>query len=69
VTEVTGNPARAAGIRAGDVLVMMDSRPIEGVEDFRRRVAGLEAGRTVALLVQRSAGPQFVALEVPESGQ
>lgn len=69
VTEVTGNPARAAGIRTGDVLVMMDSRPIEGVEDFRRRVSGLEAGRTVALLVQRSAGPQFVALEVPESGQ
>lgn len=67
ITEVTGNPARAAGLRAGDVLVMMNSRPIEGVEDFRRRVAGLEAGRTVALLVQRPEGPQFIALEVPEA--
>lgn len=69
VTEVTGNPARAAGIRAGDVLVMMNARPIQGVEDFHRRAAALEGGRTVALLVQRPGGPQFVALEVPESGQ
>lgn len=68
VTQVTGEPARAAGIRVGDVLVMMNSRAIQGVEDFRRRVTGLEGGRTVALLVQRSEGPQFVALEVPESG-
>lgn len=69
VAAVAGDPARAAGVRAGDVLVMMNSRPIEGVDDFRRRVAGLEAGRTVALLVQRTEGPQFIALEVPESAQ
>ncbi|MDZ7749509.1 MAG: MucB/RseB C-terminal domain-containing protein [Halofilum sp. (in: g-proteobacteria)] len=66
VTEVDEGPAASAGVEAGDVLVMMNSRPIRGVEDFRARVAELPGGRSVALLIQRASGPQFVAVEVPE---
>jgi serine protease Do len=61
-------PAAAAGVREGDVLVMMNSRPIRGLADFRERVEALPPGRTVALLVQRADGPQFVAVDVPEAG-
>ncbi len=61
-------PAAASGLREGDVLVLMNSRPIAGVDDFRRQVAQLEAGSKVALLVQRRGGPQFVAIEVPTDG-
>lgn len=67
VTGVEDGAARAAGLRAGDVLVMMNSRPIRGVDDFRRRLGAMEPGRTVAFLVQRERGPQFVAVEIPES--
>ncbi|MEX1081949.1 MAG: Do family serine endopeptidase [Halofilum sp. (in: g-proteobacteria)] len=60
--------AASADLSEGDVLVLMNSRPIAGVDDFREQVAQLDAGSKVALLVQRPGGPQFVAIEVPESG-
>jgi len=66
IEQIDAEPARSTELQKGDVLLMMNSRPIRGVEDFRRRVTDLPAGRTVALLVQRGDGPQFVAIEVPE---
>ena len=66
VTGVEAGAARSAGLRTGDVLVMMNARPIRGVDDFRARLADMEPGRTVAFLVQRERGPQFVAVEIPE---
>lgn len=67
ITEIEAGAAADAGLRRGDVLVMMNARPIEGVEDFGSRLADMEAGRTVALLVQRERGPQFLAVEIPET--
>lgn len=58
-------PAAEAGVREGDVIVLMDARPITGVDDFRLQVDALSAGSKVALLVQREGGPQFVAIDVP----
>jgi serine protease Do len=67
IVELTGAPAAGSGLRRGDVIVMMNSRPIEGVTDFAERVAQLPGGRSVALLVERDSGPQFIAIEVPEA--
>ncbi|MDX1608666.1 MAG: DegQ family serine endoprotease [Halofilum sp. (in: g-proteobacteria)] len=67
VTDPGDGPAARAGLRRGDVLVMMNSRPIAGVDDLRRRLAEVEPGRTVAFLVEREDGPQFLAIEIPES--
>lgn len=67
VAEVTGAPASAAGIRAGDVLLMMNAAPIEGVDDFHQRERMLSPGRTVALLVQRNGDTQYIAVETPEA--
>lgn len=67
VVELTSAPAVGSGLRRGDVIVMMNSRPIEGVADFGERVAELSGGRSVALLVERDSGPQFIAIEVPEA--
>jgi len=65
VTDPGEDAAARAGLRAGDVLMMMNSRPIAGVDESRQRLAAIPPGRTVALLVQREDGPQFVAVEVP----
>ncbi len=67
VVELLSQPAVGSGLRRGDVIVMMNSRPIEGVDDFAERVAELPGGRSVALLVERDEGPQFIAIEVPEA--
>jgi len=65
ISEITSGPGRAAGLRQGDVLTLMNAEPIQGVDDFRRRVADLAAGDSLAVLVQRDEGPQFVAIEIP----
>ncbi len=40
VTEVIkGGPAEKAGIQKGDIIVTLDGTPIEGVNDFRNRIA------------------------------
>ena len=67
VVELLSAPAIGSGLRRGDVIVMMNSRPIEGVLDFAARIAELPGGRSVALLVERDGGPQFIAIEVPEA--
>ncbi len=55
-------PASEAGVQKGDVITMIDNREIETVEDFEDIAAGLKAGKSVALLVQRRSGPVFLAI-------
>ena len=55
-------PASEAGIQKGDVITMIDNRAIESVDQFESVTQGLESGKSVALLVQRRAGPVFLAI-------
>lgn len=66
VREVDPGPALKAGIRPDDVITTFNNTPVEGVADFRERIADLEPGDSAALLVQRPDGSQFIAVEVPE---
>ncbi len=65
VYEVGPGAGMAAGIRRGDVIQMLDGKKIRNTDDFKKAVDGLKAGRSVAVLVQRYAGPVFLALKVP----
>jgi S1-C subfamily serine protease len=49
-----GSPAATGGVRAGDVIVELDGRPIEGVGDLQRVMVGEMVGRPVALGVERA---------------
>ncbi|OQX33203.1 MAG: hypothetical protein B0D84_04950 [Candidatus Sedimenticola endophacoides] len=66
VDEVRPGAASAAGVRSGDVIQMINSRPISNAGDFEQQVAALAPGKTTAILVLRQAGPIFLALRVPE---
>jgi serine protease Do len=65
VKKVTEGPARAAGIRAGDVIQMINNSPVNSVSDLKQLVEGLPKGKSVAVLVLRKTGPLFLALRVP----
>jgi len=65
VAEVTGNPARAAGIRAGDVIVQFGGEPVASPEAFGEMVEAASAGRSVPVLVHRDGTPVFIALRIP----
>jgi S1-C subfamily serine protease len=57
-----GSPAAAGGVRAGDLIVELDGRPIEGVGDLQRLMVGEVVGRSVSVDVERDGS--ILALQV-----
>jgi len=66
VESVDSGPASKAGIRRGDVLVMIDQQRVEDAAQFKKIVDGLREGSSVPVLVQRRGSPIFLALKVAE---
>ncbi len=66
VTGVKAGPANDAGIRQGDVIVMINNKNISGAKHFREITAELPNGKPVAVLIQRRDGPVFLAIRLPE---
>ncbi len=52
-----GSPAAAGGLHAGDLIVELDGRPIEGVADLQRLLDDRLVGRPVRLRVARDGRP------------
>ncbi len=66
VLDVQPGSAKSAGIRQGDVIQMMNGEPIDTIDEFKEQVEALSPGKFVSLLVQRSHGPEFLAMRIPE---
>ncbi|VTU36377.1 putative periplasmic serine endoprotease DegP-like precursor [Variovorax sp. PBS-H4] len=56
--------ARSEGIRAGDLIVAVNDKRLERVDDFRRALSGVTAGGTVALLVMRDRRLAYVPVRI-----
>ena len=63
VTEVAEGPAKRAGIRAGDLILMLNSRKVENAAVFTELSASLSPGKAVSVLVQRQGNPIFLAVK------
>lgn len=66
VTQVNKGPARVAGIRRGDVILMLNNADVKSTKQFRRQVKKLAAGKSVPILIQRGEAPIFLALKIPK---
>jgi len=66
VKEVSDGPARRAGVRQGDVILMLNHSRIADAVNFRALVKELPSGRPVPLLVNRAGGALFLAIKLPE---
>ena len=65
VQSLEAGPARDSGVRAGDVITMLDQQRIDSLETFRDIAADLEHGRAVPLLLVRNGSPRFLPLRLP----
>ncbi len=57
-------PAEKAGIRAGDVISMIDNKAVDSGDDVESVLSELDDRKSVAVLVHRSEGPVFLALQI-----
>ena len=61
ITEVESDDAWRAGLRPGDVILMVNNRSVENMEDFDTLVSKVEVGKAVALRVWRNGASSFIA--------
>lgn len=64
VEEVLEGPGSEAGIRRGDVLLMMNNIDVKSVSQFEQVLSELPRGRPVPLLIQRRGAPTFLAFKL-----
>ncbi len=67
VKDIKGGPAAEAGIRAGDVIEIINNIEIKDVDHFKGIVKDLPKGKPVPVLVHhRNGGSNFLVIRVPE---
>ena len=66
VREVEAGPARSAGIRIGDILLVINNQDVTSAEQFAKLVKDLPAGKSVPVLIQRGGSPVFLPIKIPE---
>lgn len=64
VNNVSSGPARKAGVRRGDVILMINNTDVKDTKQFKSIIDSLPTGKSVPLLVQRRGGPVFLALKL-----
>ena len=64
VEKVMQGPAREAGIRDGDVILMMNNVDIKNVAHFEKVLEDLPMNKSIPLLIQRRNAPTFLAFKL-----
>lgn len=68
VAEVESDEAYRAGLQRGDIVVAINNRTIENVEDFEAAVEDLPASKAVALRILRDGTANFIAYTPKPAG-
>ena len=63
VSAVSDGPGKRAGIREGDLILMLNNEKISDGDHFKLLAAGLPEGKAISVLVQREGSPIFLALK------
>ena len=66
ISEVESDNAHRAGVRAGQVILMINNQTVGGLDDFNAIVEDLPADRSVALLLHRADGTTTFVAFTPE---
>jgi len=61
ITDIESDDAWRAGLRPGDVILMLNNRGVADMDDFVSLVGSIEADRAVALRVWRNGTASFIA--------
>jgi serine protease Do len=67
VESIDAGPAEQAGLRAGDLILMLDNQPVNDLGEFNRILETLAPGRPVAVLIQRADSRMFYVIQMPKT--
>ncbi len=67
VESVAEGPGQKAGIRRGDVILLIDNEKVKDAKHFSDMVKKLPKDKSIPILLQRRGGPIFIALKLTES--
>lgn len=65
VENVEPGPAYDAGLRPGDIILQMNSQPVDSAAALSTIVDGLKPNTSVPVLIHRQGGPLFMAMKIP----
>ena len=63
VEDATGDAARS-GIRTGDVILALNNIKVSSVASFRKAMAAVPVGKSVAILIRRGEGSLYIPLKI-----
>jgi len=66
IQSVSEGPAQKAGIRKGDILLLINNQKVKDVAGFEKLVKDLPKNKSIPVLVQRQGGPIFLALKLTD---
>lgn len=67
ITEVSEDtPAEKAGLKAGDVIVEVNDKPVDGYRDIKRQISKKDPGETIAVKVLRDKQEMTFNVEIAE---
>ncbi len=66
---VKGSPAEAAGLKAGDVAIELDGKPLHGMSDLRNRIGMMTLGTSVNVVVLRGGAKKDFKLTIGKPAQ
>lgn len=64
VQEVVNGAGKNAGIQRGDVILRIQNYAVNSVDEFSKIVRELDAGKSIAVLIQRNGSPVFLAIKI-----
>ena len=64
VTSVSNGPAGRAGIRQGDVILLINNEKIKDVQHFNEVLSALPEDKSIPVLIQRQGSPIFLAFRL-----
>ncbi|MBV5308944.1 DegQ family serine endoprotease [Chromatium okenii] len=66
VESVVSGSAEQAGLRAGDLILMLNNQQVPNLTSFNKILDTLPSGHPVAVLIQRANSRMFYAIQIPK---
>jgi S1-C subfamily serine protease len=59
-----GKPAAIGGMKKGDIIVAIDNKPVNNIQDYMFRLGQLKRGTTISVEVMRNGKKEVLIIQL-----